>query len=126
MKKIKLFIAAFIFVAMSALVFVPVGSVAAAGALDGVCTGAEDNALCDPAVKDKEASGFVGKLVNALLFIVGALSVIMIIVGGILYATSQGDSGSVTKAKNTILYSVVGLVVSFLAYAIVNWVLQLF
>lgn len=60
---------------------------------------------------------------NVLLFIIGAVSVIMLIIGGIRYTVSQGDSSAVTSAKNTILYSIIGLVVAILAYAAVNFVL---
>ncbi|MNY57155.1 hypothetical protein D3C86_1933160 [compost metagenome] len=50
----------------------------------------------------------------------------MIIVSGIRYATSNGDSSAVTSAKNTLMYSVIGLIVAILAYAIVNFVLKAF
>jgi hypothetical protein len=63
-------------------------------------------------------------VVNVLLFIIGAISVIMLIYGGIRYTISAGDSGAVTAAKNTILYAIVGLIVAFLAFAIVNFVLN--
>ncbi len=62
-------------------------------------------------------------VVNILLFIIGALSVVMLIWGGIRYTTSGGSSSAVTSAKNTIMYAIIGLVVAFLAFAIVNWVL---
>lgn len=62
-------------------------------------------------------------VINILLIAIGLISVVMIIIGGIRYAVSGGESGAVTSAKNTILYAVVGLVVAFLAYALVNWVL---
>jgi hypothetical protein len=62
-------------------------------------------------------------IVNVLLFVIGAISVIMLIIGGIRYTISAGDSGNVTAAKNTIMYAIIGLVVAFLAFAIVNWVL---
>lgn len=62
-------------------------------------------------------------IVNVLLFLIGAISVVMLIYGGIRYTTSGGNSASVTAAKNTILYAIIGLVVAFLAFAIVNWVL---
>jgi Type IV secretion system pilin len=62
-------------------------------------------------------------IVNILLFIIGAISVIMLIIGGIRYTVSGGDSSAVTGAKNTILYAIIGLVVAFLAFAVVNWVL---
>ena len=65
-------------------------------------------------------------IVNVLLFVLGAIAVIMIIIGGIRYTTSNGDASSIKGAKDTILYAVVGLVVAILAYAIVNFVLTAF
>lgn len=124
MKRIRTLIAAFIVVAMSSLAVVPATPVHAAGALDGVCAKNSDSAVCKN--KNDSSNGLVGAIVNMLLFLIGAISVIMIIIGGLLYVTSQGDSGSVTKAKNTVLYAVIGLAVAILAYAIVNWVLRLF
>ncbi len=62
-------------------------------------------------------------IVNTLLFLIGAISVIMLIWGGIRYTTSAGNSASVTSAKNTIMYAIIGLIIAFLAFAIVNWVL---
>ena len=70
--------------------------------------------------------GALKTVVNVLLFIIGAISVIMIVIGGIKYTTSNGDSSAVTSAKNTILYSVIGLVIALMAYAIVNFVLGQF
>jgi hypothetical protein len=60
---------------------------------------------------------------NILVFIVGAVSVVMIIIGGFRYALSAGDSSAASGAKNTIIYAVVGLVVAVSAWAIVNFVL---
>jgi hypothetical protein len=65
-------------------------------------------------------------IVNMMLYVLGAIAVIMIVVGGIRYATSNGESSAITGAKNTILYSVVGLVVAIMAYAIVNFVVDAF
>jgi hypothetical protein len=70
------------------------------------------------------AGGVLTTITNILLFIVGALSVIMIIVGGLRYVLSAGNSTAVTAAKNTILYAVVGLVVAFLAFAAINFVIS--
>lgn len=63
-------------------------------------------------------------IINVVLGVVGFIAVVMIIIGGISFITSQGDSSKVTKARNTILYGVVGLVVALLAFAIVNFVLS--
>ena len=78
-------------------------------------TGTPDNVMGD--------DGLIKKVVNLLLWAIGIISVIMIIIGGIRYATSNGDSNQVTAAKNTIMYAVIGLVIAIFAYAIVNFVL---
>lgn len=71
--------------------------------------------------------GIVKTVINVVIGIVGVVAVVMMIVGGISFITSQGDTNKVTKARNTILYGVVGLIVAMLAFAIVNFVLgQLF
>lgn len=72
------------------------------------------------------ASGIFRTITNVLLFLIGAVAVIMLIIGGIRYTISGGDSTAVTAAKNTILYSIVGIIVALLAYAIVNFVLDSF
>lgn len=66
--------------------------------------------------------GIFGTITSTLIYLVGALSVIMLIVGGLRYVTSAGDSKRVTDAKNTITYSIVGVIVSLLAYAIIKFV----
>jgi len=71
-------------------------------------------------------NGIFKTITNVLLFIIGAISVIMLIIGGIRYVVSGGDSGAVTSAKNTILYAIVGIVVAILAYALVNFVIGSF
>ncbi len=66
---------------------------------------------------------FIKSIVNILLYLVGVIAVIMIIIGGIKYVTSNGDSSAVTSAKNTIMYAIIGVVVAILAFAIVNWII---
>ncbi len=72
------------------------------------------------------ADGIFRTITNVLLFLIGAIAVIMLIIGGIRYTISGGDSTAVTSAKNTILYAVIGIIVALLAYAIVNFVLDSF
>lgn len=67
--------------------------------------------------------GVLTTIVNALLFIIGFLSVIMLIFGGLRYIISGGNAAAVTTAKNTILYAIVGLIIAIFAYAIVNFVI---
>ncbi len=71
-------------------------------------------------------SAGIKNVVNILLFVIGIIAVIVIIIGGIRYTTSGGDSGQVSGAKNTILYAIIGLIIAILAYAIVNFVIGAF
>jgi len=68
--------------------------------------------------------GVITAITNVLLFIIGALSVIMLIIGGLRYVISGGNSTAVTAAKNTILYAIVGLVIAFLAFAAINFIIN--
>ncbi len=92
-----------------------------------------------PAAEAEKALGMIGgannnitlmdaitSIIKVILFIVGALAVVMIIYSGIQYLLSAGDSAKVEKAKNTIMYAIVGLVVAIAAYAIVTWVVSIF
>ena len=65
-------------------------------------------------------------IANMLIFIVGAISVIMVIVGGLRYAISNGDPKAVEAAKNTVLYAVVGVLLSSISFAIINFVVKTF
>lgn len=69
------------------------------------------------------SSGIISTITHYILFFVGALSVIMLIVGGLRYALSAGDAKKVTDAKNTILYALIGLAIALLSYAIVEFVI---
>lgn len=88
------------------------------------CNGS-NSAVCREA-RGGQANSLVQDLVNLLFFAIGVIAVIMIIIGGIRYTTSDGDSSKVKSAKDTVLYSVVGLVVALLAYAIVTFVVGRF
>jgi hypothetical protein len=80
----------------------------------------------DQAVSLFGSAGVFTTLTNTLLFIVGAISVIMVIAGGLRYVVSGGNATNISTAKNTILYAVIGLVISILAYAVINFVITSF
>jgi hypothetical protein len=63
-------------------------------------------------------------IINVVLFAAGIIAVIMIIIGGIQYSTSQGDGQKTKRAKDIIMYAIIGLIVTLLAFAIVNFVLD--
>ena len=124
MKLIKTTVVTLAIAVFGFAVVAPAATTYALDPLGDQCAGNSDNAICES--KDDNANDLIKIIVNTMLFIIGALSVIMIIWGGIAYAISAGDPAKVTKAKNTITYAVLGLIIAFLAYAIVNWVVLLF
>lgn len=107
---------------------VPAGAACGPNATAKECanTGANATTNCTSPDGCPSLGDRIKTVVNILLFVLGAIAVIMIVIGGIRYTISGGDSGAITGAKNTILYAVVGLVVALLAYAIVNFVLGAF
>jgi hypothetical protein len=117
---ISLAIALFGF-APAVLVSVP----AYADSKDEVCQGiglAGGN--CSDNSGETGISKLVSAVVNILSIIVGIAAVIMIIIGGLKYVTSGGDSGSITSAKHTIIYALVGLVIVALAQFLVHYVVK--
>ena len=75
--------------------------------------------------QDTRSAGDIAKdIVNIMFFVIGVMAVIMIIWGGIRYVLSAGNSAALTSAKNTIVYSIIGLIIAILAYAIVNFVIN--
>ncbi len=124
MKRIKTLVAAFFVAVVGTFALVPASSTFALDPLGNICSSNPDSEVCKS--KDDNANELIGTIVNTLLFLVGALSTVMIIVGGIFYVISNGDSGKIARAKNTITYAVVGLVVAFVAFAIINWIIKLF
>jgi hypothetical protein len=133
MKKIQLIMTSLALVlGVASVAFVPAGVANAApttpSSQQSICEGSGGRWNGSECVRRGEASLEVRiqDIVNILLFVLGAIAVIMIIIGGIRYASSNGDSSQITSAKNTILYAVIGLVVAILAYAIVNFVINQF
>jgi hypothetical protein len=125
MKKIKATLLSFAaVVGLVAAPLVPSVAFAQTSPVDNISQGVKGVGGGDANTDD--LSNNLETVVNVLLFVLGAIAVIMIVIGGIRYATSNGDAGSIKGAKDTILYSVIGLVVAILAYAIVNFVLGAF
>ena len=77
---------------------------------------------CANVSSNGDVSGVVTGILNAVIGIASLVAVIFIVIGGINYMTSAGDSGKVEKGKKTIIYAAIGLIICALAFAIVNWV----
>lgn len=92
-----------------------------------ICSGNENSVYCkNKNTGETQVNGIIKTIVEVLLTAVGAISIIMIVIGGIMFALSSGDAQKAAKARNTVLYAVVGLAVSLFASAIVNFVFNRF
>ncbi len=88
-----------------------------AGQTTGVCTDLKDSGKFNSNIK---------AVINILLYGVSIVAVIMAVVSGIRWITSAGNVDNATKARHTLIYSVIGVAVAALAYVIVNFVVGLF
>ena len=66
----------------------------------------------------------LGKIISAVLGLVGSLALVMFIYGGITWMTSVGNQEQVTKGKNIIIWAAIGLVIIFMSYAMVKFVIE--
>jgi hypothetical protein len=117
-----------------ALLVAPLSTVSAGpfdAARQEACRGAafDNNANADDCADQgtaasEEVGATVQRIINILTIIVGIIAVIMIIVNGIRFITSGGDSNAVNSARNGILYAIIGLVVVALAQVIVRFVIN--
>lgn len=102
------------------------------------CVEADDTAFCQDSVNhprggdpiNSDSSPILGpnsllyKIIQTVTILTGAISVIMIIIGGFRYIVSGGDPSSTKGAKDTILYAVIGLVIAIFAQTIITFVLS--
>lgn len=127
MKKIVLISRILIVIALSAMVLSPV--VVSASAKEAVCSGAGlvgGATGCTPSPDSPTVDSLIGRGLNLFSAIIGIIAVVMIMLGGVKYITSQGDAAQAASAKNTILYAAIGLVVAAMAQIIVRFVLNRF
>ena len=85
------------------------------------CPGGNFNVLCNLNAQKLLTNG-----INLIFVAAALMALVFLIIGGIKWLTSQGEKEGVNKARETIVASIVGLVIIFLSYLIVNFVLQLF
>ncbi len=125
-KSIKIMLAGLIAAPVLALGILLSGPVAqpVSAQIDGGIKGGAGSAQGTDQPSELFGDGGIFKTItNTFLYVIGAVSVLMLIYGGIRYTISGGDEKAVTAAKNTILYAIVGIIVALLAFAIVNFVL---
>lgn len=97
---------------------------------DSTGTGCQSDGTCklvDPLGYNNSPTAvqqLIGRVIKAALGVVGSIALAMFIWGGFLWMTAHGDSGQVTKGKDTMLWATLGLIVIFSAYTIVNFVIK--
>jgi hypothetical protein len=107
------------------LSFMSLQAADAQSAQESACLGSGGNWVNNTCVDPDDprtVPDFLRQVGNILIFLVGGISVLMAIIGGLRYTISQGDQSSTTAAKNTILYAIIGLVLSVAAYGLVNFI----
>ena len=108
----------------------PAGATAAGFDLFKPCDEAPGASVCQD--KDKTQTqadnsiygpnGIITKIANIVAIIVGVAAVIVIMISGIQYMLSTGDPGKVSRAKDAIIYAVIGLVIAVLARTLVVFI----
>lgn len=73
---------------------------------------------------DKSLMSNVAMLINIFASVMGFLAVGMIIYGGFMLLTAQGDPAKIKRGKDVVTYSIIGVILVMLAYAIVNFVMK--
>ncbi|MFA5004363.1 MAG: pilin [Candidatus Saccharimonadales bacterium] len=70
------------------------------------------------------ASTALSTVLQIVFGVTGAIALLVITIAGFRYVVSQGDPNSVAQAKNTIIYALVGLLISIAAFSIVTFVVK--
>ena len=76
-----------------------------------------------PGANNTDLTTTIVGILNGIIAVLGLLAVIFVLIGGINYMTSAGDPSKTKKAKDTIIYALIGLVICVLAFALVNFVI---
>ena len=114
-----------IFLSVISPVFLPISTTYADNICDRLPSGSDvwkANGCGGGASTDLQSA--ITVVINGVIGVLGAVAAIFILVGAINYMTSTGDSAKVEKAKKTILWAVIGLIIAVLTFVIVNFVLK--
>jgi len=126
-QKLRIILPLMLLFVLGGQALVPAGAFAACGTAGGSSTGQVERSVgSQTGNNDCNGSGVttvIKAAVNVLSIIIGAAAIIMILVSGLRYITSGGDSNKVSAAKTTLIYALVGIAIAALAQALVHFVL---
>lgn len=102
------------------------------GGSSGICPpgsknpGAANIAACniDPDHKGDDLISDTNKIINVVIGVLGVVAVAVVIYGGFLFLTAQGDPGKIKKGKDSITWGIIGLIIALLSWSIINFVLS--
>ena len=102
------------------------------GGSNGICPpgsknpGAANIAACniDSAHNNDDLISDTNKIINVVLGVLGVVAVGVVIYGGFLFLTAQGDPGRIKKGKDSITWGIIGLIIALLSWSIINFVLS--
>ena len=102
------------------------------GGSSGICPpgsknpGAANIAACniDPDHKGDDLINDTNKIINVVIGVLGVVAVAVVIYGGFLFLTAQGDPGKIKKGKDSITWGIIGLIIALLSWSIINFVLS--
>lgn len=73
---------------------------------------------------DSGKTGLAHQIADLFLYAAGTISFIFVLIGGFRYITATGDPGRIQSAKDTLLYAVLGLILSVIAFPIAGFVIK--
>lgn len=99
-----------------------VSSTVAADTVSEIRQGSDDIGGDDTGNEADRVPGIIRIVINIIIFLVGAVAVMMLVISGFRFVASNGDSNAVGEARKGAMYAVIGIVVAFLAYALVDFI----
>ena len=78
----------------------------------------------DPAHNGDDLINDTNKIINVVIGVLGVVAVAVVIYGGFLFLTAQGDPGKIKKGKDSITWGIIGLIIALLSWSIINFVLS--
>ncbi len=85
--------------------------------VEDVNKNASDNVLIGP-------NGIITRLAQWLVWASGTIALVLIIIAGLMFIFSSGNAESAGRARNTVIYAIIGLVIAVVGQAIVSFVLN--
>ena len=110
--------------ALNGSVFAKPPKSAAGGASADSSSGSDSGGSSGPAHKSDDLISDTNKIINVVLGVLGVVAVAVVIYGGFLFLTAQGDPGKIKKGKDSITWGIIGLIIALLSWSIINFVLS--